>query len=464
MNCPRLIIAGTHSGVGKTTVSLALMAALAAKGRRVQPFKVGPDFLDPTHHRVATGFYSYNLDGWMVDDERNQEMFRHAACEADISIVEGMMGLFDGASPVDDFGSTAHMAKLLKAPVVLVVDGSAMARSVAALVHGYVSFDSSLWVAGVVLNNIRSEGHFLLLKKALEAYTSVKVLGFLKPDAALRIEDRHLGLKVAFEDQSPDVYVRLGQAISETVNLEEVEALAGMAETLPVNPACSSPGSTRRVGSRTPAIRIGVAYDSAFCFYYQENFRALEEQGAQLVFFSPLSDAVLPPVDLLYLGGGYPELHSEELSKNYAMRQAIKEFAVGGGVVYAECGGLMYVMESIEDFDGARFSMAGLFPFVAKMDRDSMRIGYRNVEIITPCILGHQGITARGHEFHYSKLVPVDSAAEATYACTISDVGRTRSGPDGLMYKNSLALYTHLYFRSQPLLVEALIASAAAAC
>lgn len=456
MNFPRLLIAGTHSGVGKTTVSLALMAALTDKGRRVQPFKVGPDFLDPTHHRLATGRDSYNLDGWMVDVAGNQAIFQKGALDADISIVEGMMGLFDGASPIEDSGSTAQMAKQLHLPVLLVVDGSALARSVAAMVHGYSTFDPSVRVVGVLFNRVNSEGHFRLLKDAVESCSAVSVVGYLAQDARLHIEDRHLGLQVAIKGQDAGLYEKLAKAATGTVDLEKVEELAIQASAQ-LNKK-EEPSHINKPNSEMPRpVKIGIAYDSAFCFYYQENFKALRDQGAELVFFSPLKDPEIPAVDLLYLGGGYPELLSEELSNNVTMCQSVKAFAQQDGAIYAECGGLMYLMDSIENFEGTQFSMVGLFPFAAQMSRSHMMIGYRHIEVVESCMLGRIGLTAKGHEFHYSRLVPLDQKKQAHYACSISDASYSRKGTDGLMYKRSLALYSHIHFGSQPLLAKNLV-------
>ena len=456
MNYPRLIIAGTHSGVGKTTVSLALMAGLTRKGRRVQPFKVGPDFLDPTHHRAATGRQSYNLDGWMLDAATNLVIFQKAASDADISIIEGMMGLFDGASPTDEAGSTAQMAKHLKAPVLLVVDGSAMARSVAALVYGYSTFDCSVQVVGVLFNRVNSEGHFRLLKDAVEGSSAVTVVGYLKQDAELIIEDRHLGLRVAFEGHKTDLYDKLGKAALETVDLDKIEELAAQyGDYVYENMKSNMPDE--QASRSTQSIKVGIAYDSAFCFYYQENFNALRDQGAELIFFSPLADSELPKVDLLYLGGGYPELHAKALSNNVGLRQAIKDLALRGGAIYAECGGLMYLMDSIQGFDGEQFPMVSLFPFTAKMSRSHMVIGYRYLEVVETCMLGTSGFQARGHEFHYSTLVPLDQNTQGHYVCRIADASRSREGVDGLVFHNTLALYSHLHFGSQPLLAKNLV-------
>ncbi|HKQ34930.1 MAG TPA: cobyrinate a,c-diamide synthase [Nitrospiraceae bacterium] len=460
MPFPRLIIAGTHSGVGKTTVTLAIQAALKARGRQVQAFKVGPDFIDPGHHRVVTGRPSRNLDGWILGEAANRDIFTRAAADADISIIEGMMGLFDGSSPVNDTGSTAELAKRLDAPVLLVIDGSAMARSAAAMVLGYAKFDPALRVTGVLFNRVSSEGHYKLLKEAVEHETDVMVVGYLRPDPALTISDRHLGLVTAMEQGTGELYGRLAKAAEETVDLDYIESLARSA---PENvkgkglgeggPECATQGSSFPAPGR---VRIGVAQDSVFCFYYPENLELLGAEGAELVKFSPMNDRVLPDVDMLYLGGGYPELHGEVLARNVTMRTAIRQFAEQGGTIYAECGGMMYLTQAIRDFAGASHEMVGLFPAEAVMQKSGLVLGYRTVECSQDCILGALGSTARGHEFHYSTLVP---KGRLDYACVLCDARGEAKGSDGLIVGNVIALYSHLHFASQRGIAKSLVSS-----
>src|SRR5437868_5715422 len=262
MPFPRLVIAGTHSGVGKTTVTLALLAALKQKGLKVQAFKAGPDFIDPGHHTMLTGRPSRNLDGWMLGEALNRSIFARASNDADVSIIEGMMGLFDGSSPVNEIGSTAELAKQLSAPVLLVIDASAMARSAAAMVSGYAGFDPRVHVAGVLFNRVGSEGHYQLLKQAVEAETDITVVGYLKPDPSFALSDRHLGLVTALEHDSTELYDRLGRGAAEAVDLDRLEALARSAEALP--PISVPPTAAKSSGGM---VRVGVAYDPAFCFY-----------------------------------------------------------------------------------------------------------------------------------------------------------------------------------------------------
>jgi cobyrinic acid a,c-diamide synthase len=443
-----LVIAGTHSGVGKTTATLAILAALKARGRWVQGFKVGPDFIDPGHHSAVTGRPSRNLDGWMLGEAGTREIFTRAAADADVSIIEGMMGLFDGSSPVTEIGSTAELAKQLDAPVLLVIDGSAMARSAAAMVSGYAKFDAALRVAGVLFNRVSNDGHYKLLKDAVEQDTDVVVVGYLRPDPAVTISDRHLGLVTAMEQGTEELYGRLAKAAEETVDLDQIEALAGSCRELSV----AAPQPAMRKLGRT--VRIGVAQDPAFCFYYPDNLELLEAEGAELVKFSPMNDQVLPDVDMLYLGGGYPELHGEVLARNVTMRTAILKFAERGGTIYAECGGMMYLTQAIRDFAGTSHDMVGLFPAEAVMRKASLVLGYKTVECSQDCILGASGSTARGHEFHYSTLVP---KGKLDYACALRDARGEPKGSDGLVVGNVLGLYAHLHFASRPQIAKSLV-------
>ena len=361
------------------------------------------------------------------------------------------MGLFDGSSPVNEIGSTAELAKQLDAPVLLVIDGSAMARSAAAMVSGYARFDPELRVKGVLFNRVGGEGHYKLLKEAVEQETDVAVVGYLRPDQAVTIADRHLGLVTAMEQGTGELYDCLGKAATETIDLDQIETLARSCGPLVVLP---SPATK----DRSKTVRIGVAQDQVFCFYYPENLELLEAQGAELVPFSPLTDHTLPDdAAMLYLGGGYPELHGAALAENVAMRTAIREFAGRGGTIYAECGGMMYLTQAIRNFNGASHEMVGLFPAEAVMRKPGLTLGYRTVELTQPCILGPAGVTARGHEFHYSTLAP---EGPLTYACMLTDARGDSQGPDGLVVGNTLALYTHLHFSSQPHVAASLVAAA----
>src|SRR5215472_5077330 len=323
-----LVVAGTHSGVGKTTVSVGLMAALRRRGLLVQPFKVGPDFIDPLHHSHATGRPPRNLDGWMLTPEVNRRRFARATADADVAVVEGVMGLYDGSEGRSDRGSTAEMAKLLELPVVLVIDASAMARSAAALVHGFVDFDRELKVAGVVLNRVGGAGHARIIEEALG--DAVPIVGALPSAADLVVPERHLGLHLPHEARLEYVD-RAADLVARHLDLDLLLSLGRLGR----------PADQLAAPGVIPAsVRIAVARDEAFCFYYEDNLELLGEAGAVLVEFSPIRDPLPPDVDGLYIGGGYPELHARPLSRNEGTRSAIREFAASGGPVYAECGGL----------------------------------------------------------------------------------------------------------------------------
>jgi cobyrinic acid a,c-diamide synthase len=362
-----------------------------------------------------------------------------------------MMGLFDGSSPVSEIGSTAELAKQLDAPVLLVIDGSAMARSAAAMVSGYAKFDPGLRVKGVLFNRVSSEGHYQLLKDAVEQETEVMAVGYLRPDQAVTISDRHLGLVTAMEQGTATLYDLLAKEATETIDLDRVEALASSCGELPV------PAARPVTRSDSRKIRIGVAQDLAFCFYYPDNLELLEAEGAELVKFSPMNDQVLPDVDMLYLGGGYPELYGERLAGNVTMRTAVQKFAERGGTIYAECGGMMYLTRAIRDFEGRTHEMVGLFPAETVMRKAELTLGYRTVELSQGCMLGATGSIARGHEFHYSTLVP---RGLLNYACALRDARGESKGSDGLVAGNTLALYTHVHFASQPQMAGALVSTA----
>ena len=351
------------------------------------------------------------------------------------------MGLFDGSSPVHERGSTAELAKQLQAPVLLVIDGSAMARSAAAMASGYARFDSALQVRAVVFNRVYSKEHYELLRDAVEAETDLMVLGYLRPDASLTIPDRHLGLRTAIEQGGSQLYDQLARSAIETLDLDGVEALARSAGAFPDVPLVTPSMNT------ASSVRIAVAYDAAFCFYYQDNLDLLQSAGAELTRFSPMQDDQLPEADLLYFGGGYPELYGEALVANGSMRRAVRHYAEQGGAIYAECGGLMYLTEAICDGDGRRHEMVGLFPAETVMRTAGMTLGYRSVDVKQPCLLGSHGTSVRGHEFHYSRLEP---KGPLQYACSLSDAEGRLVGQDGLMVKNTLAMYSHLHFASRP--------------
>jgi cobyrinic acid a,c-diamide synthase len=444
-----VVIAGTQSGVGKTTVTLGLLAALRRRGLTVQPFKVGPDFIDPGHHTRAAGRVSRNLDGWMLSREANLTLFRRQARQAEVAVVEGVMGLFDGYDGLSEAGSTAQMTKWLGLPVLLVVDARAMARSAAALVTGFAGFDPALSLAGVVLNRVGSAGHLEYLQQALSQLKGIKCWGGLLRDQELCIPERHLGLTTAEDHRLDDAYLdRLAEVMEAHLDLDGLLA-ALPPRALPEEPAPEA---------APPTVRLGVARDRAFCFYYPENLELLAGLGAELVSFSPLEDRELP-ADLhgIYLGGGYPELYAGQLADNEGLKQALKQRAAEGLPIYAECGGLMYLSREIRDLDGRLFPMAGVLPFTVQMLPRLKALGYREVTLTADGLLGPAGTRARGHEFHYSEIVGRPDGVPRLYRLTPRRGGEAVS--EGYCENHVLASYVHLHFGSNPEVARHLVAS-----
>jgi cobyrinic acid a,c-diamide synthase len=444
-----IVIAGTQSGVGKTTVTLGLIAALRRRGLTVQPFKVGPDFIDPGHHTRAAGRVCRNLDGWMLSRDANLALFRDQAREADLAVVEGVMGLFDGYDGLTEAGSTAQMAKWLGLPVLLVVDARSMARSAAALVHGFATFDPDLALAGVVFNRVAGTAHLQYLEQALGQLEGIKCLGGLPRDAELAIPERHLGLFTAEDHPLEEKRLEhLAGVMAEHLDLE------GLLGALPV---LSIPQETPGADV-SPTVRLGVARDQAFCFYYPENLELLARFGAELVPFSPLTDRELPGnLHGLYLGGGYPELSAAQLAANTGMKQSIVEQAVRGLPIYAECGGLMYLSREIEDLEGHRHPMAGVLPLKVRMLPRLKALGYREITLMAPGLLGPAGTRARGHEFHYSEII--GGTADLTKQYQITARQGREAAPEGYCLNKVLASYVHLHFGSNPEVARHLVES-----
>ncbi len=445
---PRLVIAGTSSSVGKTTVMVGLVRALRARGLRVAVFKCGPDYLDPTYHVRTAGVPCHNLDGWMMGREAVVATFARASQGADIALLEGVMGLFDGASPTGEEGSTAEVAKWLQAPVLLVCDAGGMARSIAALARGFATFDTDLQVTGLICNRIGSRAHLDLLRKATGG--TPPVMGGLPKEAALAFPDRHLGLYSADRATIPeDVFVAWGDRVSEWCDVEAIVALARAAPLLQEIPMME-----RMIEEQRGRCRIGLAFDEAFHFYYDDNLRRLESLGAELVRFSPIRDSHLPDVDGLYFGGGYPEVHAEALSQNTSMRNDVAAFAEAKGPIYGECGGLMYLSRGIRTVDGTLHAMVGLIPGEAEMRDRLQALGYVEVETQEVTMLGQPGLRFRGHQFRYSDF-RLQAEAECVYT-----VRRRRGGEvlrEGYRIGNTLVSYVHAHWASNPLVAQGFV-------
>jgi cobyrinic acid a,c-diamide synthase len=448
----RVVVAGTESGAGKTTFTVGLIRALRARGLKVAVFKCGPDYLDPSYHMRAAGQASHNLDGWMMGRDAVLSTFARASAGADIAVIEGMMGLFDGASARGEDGSTAQIAKWLGAPVLLVVDASGMARSIAAVGRGFADFDPQVRLAGLICNRVGSKGHLELLR---EASDHPPILGGMPNDASLSFPERHLGLLTADEGSVPEALLsKWGDVVGEWCELDAIMALARESKPLPVQ-------APARSGIARTKCTIGVAFDEAFHFYYVDNLARLEEAGAEIVMFSPLRDAHLPRVDGIYIGGGYPEAHAVELAANASMRREIAAFAGDGGVIYAECGGLMYLCSELRTLEGRDYAMCGVVPARTVMCDRLQALGYVEVSTRRPSILGDGGLRFRGHQFRYSRLEPLSSAVEPAFRIVRRYGGEELD--EGFQIGNTIASYVHAHWASNAAAAQALVKACAGA-
>jgi cobyrinic acid a,c-diamide synthase len=485
---PRIVIAGASSNVGKTTITAGLIAALRARGLVVQPFKCGPDYVDPSYHERAAGRPCRNLDTWMLSDSQLLESFARACQDADVAVVEGVMGLYDGSDWHDERGSTAQIAKLLNAPVLLVFDISGSARSAAAAVLGYTHFDPAVAIRGVALNFAGSEGHAKGCAGAIERATGLPMMGWLPREMRLQIPERHLGLVPRGEQVDSDALIaQMAAAVSARFDVDGIVEVArgaagtgGGTEHAPDGSSDAAgdfsadawagsreaAGNADRGGAGAPLSRsaaaahvvdgrrsaprpiIAVARDEAFCFYYPENLELLVEEGAQVEFFSPLrGERPTAAAAGVYLGGGYPELHGPALASNTGLWGALKEMHAADLPIYAECGGFMVLTEGLTDSDGHTWPMAGLLPGFARMSGKLAALGYRHAAAVRANLLAEQGETLRGHEFRYSFWVRDTSVADDTAAWEVKGTrGEVPSDGVGYTRGNLLASYLHVHF------------------
>lgn len=428
MTQSRIVIAGTHSGVGKTIIATGIMAALQRRGLTVQGFKVGPDFIDPTFHAASTGRASRNLDGWMLSRNSCMEIFARAMSDADVAVIEGVMGLFDAKDGLFA-GSTAEIAMWLDAAVVLLLDASAMAGSAAALVHGFDTFSPEFQISAALPNRVGSTRHFELLKQTIGARCRPALIGYVPRAAELTFPERHLGLHLAGDVLTEEKLSALAECMETHIELDRLLAMSARPKS----------DLAHAVRQRVTRARVGIAEDSAFCFYYADNLDLLREYGAELLTFSPLHDKMLPAdLDGLYLGGGYPELHLQALSENAPMRTAIAQFSAGGGPIYAECGGFMYLTEEIFDAEGRAWPMAGVFPTRARMQRKLAKLGYTEIEARGGNGWIRRGDRVRGHEFRYSVIDPMPESVVRAYTDDAA----------GYWTDETLGSYVHLHFGS----------------
>lgn len=432
MKIPRLVIAGTTSGVGKTSITCSVIYALKKMGYSVQPFKVGPDYIDPSYLSAVSGNSTRNLDSWIMGKDAVVASFAKNSA-SDVSIIEGVMGYYDGFSGESNFSSTHHVASILESPVILVLDASRTARSIAATALGYAKFHRNSRIVGLILNKIGSKKHEAMCRAALVPL-KIPIVGCIPKNADLSLESRHLGLIPAIEQD--DLKLKIGKvakAISQYLDMEKIVSILKQAPPL---------ARIEEKKRARPKTTIAVALDKSFNFYYYDNFDALKRSGAKLEFFSPISDPAPPKCSGIYIGGGFPEVLGAPLAKNHSMKKAIKKLAEDSMPVYGECGGLMYLTKSIE-YARKKHSMVGLFDAQTSMEK-KMILNYTKATASVSCLLAKKQSTFFGHEFHYSELRSVPKDSRFAYDLSIG-VGISNKR-DGLMEYNTLASYMHLYF------------------
>lgn len=443
----KILIAGTYSGVGKTTLSLGIMQALKNRGMVVQPYKVGPDYIDTSYHTHITGRKSRNLDSYMLEDEKVTYLFNKASEDAQIAVVEGVMGLYDGKGTDIDSCSSSYTSKLLKLPVILVINAKAMAASSAAMVLGYKMIDPEVNICGVIANNVRTEGHFKLVKESIEKYCQIPVLGYFPPNERFSLPSRHLGLVPSSEmEELDEKFAQLGEEIEKYIDIDRLIALS---ESKTVETTFSPYEEMKKCGIEQDTLRgkkIAVAYDEAFNFYYQDNLDLMEALGLEMRYFSPLRDREVPECDYVYIGGGFPEIFGKELEANQSMRISIKKAHEKETPIYAECGGLMYLGTSLKSQEGEVFQMVGVLDGQSYMTQSLKRFGYSLGEALEETILSQKGQKLWGHEFHHSEF---ETEEKAVYKMQKAHAGNmSQSWLGGYSKGNTLASYLHIHFYS----------------
>jgi cobyrinic acid a,c-diamide synthase len=446
-----IVIAGTGSGCGKTSIATGLIVAFRNRGLTVQPFKVGPDYLDPSWHTLAASRASVNLDTWMSSPEYVINLVERKMADADIGIIEGVMGLYDGASTGSLDGSTAEITRLLNAEVILVVNSHGMSRSFAAVVNGFIHFPDAPEFAGIIANHCGSENHIRLLDESLKTVNIPPLLGAIKRDSFTPLPSRHLGLFSALSTQdATDIIKNLSETCEKAISIDSI-----LAHVLPVSKDTTSPDLRKNspVSGQSSKVRIGIAQDNAFGFYYNDTFDLLTDAGAELIQFSPVNDRSLPDsLDGLYFGGGYPEAYAKELSLNTGMLDSMPRYSAADNVIFAECGGFMYLGNGIRDTYGHTYEMTGIFNFSTEMNTKLKRLGYCEIVTAKDTILGEEGTPIKGHEFHYSSIIDgsgehPDNAFEVTY----------RNGQKslcGYAKGNILGSYMHIHWGSNDTIVN----------
>ena len=441
MNTPKIVVAGATSGVGKTAITTAIMYALTKNGFHVQPFKIGPDFIDPSYHNLVTGRPSRNLDVWMMRKNGVLKCFNDSSQGADVAIIEGVMGLFDGLSGKDDYASTAQIAKMLDAPVILVIDAGKAARSIAAIALGFLHFDKKLKIAGFILNNVAGDKHAKFILDAFACKVNVPIIGIVRRDKKITIEERYLGLVPVLELEKKKRSIhQSAKYISEQIDIDKIKSL------------CKSINRTKAIQKAFPdtRIRVAVALDESFNFYYADNFDALRKQHAELIFFSPVNDVKLPEnIHGIILGGGFPEILADKLELNQAMIKSISKAATNGMPIYGECGGLMYLTRSIRrnnEGKKKRQKMIGLIEADTFMS-GKLTLNYTEADCTSSFFEDIHKI--RGHEFHYSNIENIST--DSKFAYTMRRGNGVDNKRDGFVVYNCLASYMHLHFANNRL-------------
>ena len=437
----RVVLTGTGSGVGKTTIATGIMKALSDE-HKIQPFKVGPDYIDPSYHNCATGVSSRNLDSFFMSDGQIRQSFKNGmtSSHADYGIIEGVRGLYEGISPTNDIGSTSSIAKALNSPVILIINSRSLVRSAAAMTLGFKALDSRIDIEGVILNNVKSQKHYLKTKEAVEKLANTRVLGGIERDNSISMEQRHLGLIPAVEQERISGLVeKWGELIRENIDLDALMEI--MDNSNPIINEYEPIWSPNKTKHKT---RIAVPFDEAFNFYYKENLEALEYNNAKIEYFSPIHDEQLPSVDALYIGGGYPEIFKKELSKNTTMLESIKEFSQDNHPIYAECGGLMYLCKTIDSLP-----MVDVFPYHSMLTKRVQGLSYTIAHVQRDNPIPKKNTTYHGHEFHYSKVEYTGSNSNDFAFSMRRGVGITGKY-DGLLKNNTLASYIHIHTACLP--------------
>jgi cobyrinic acid a,c-diamide synthase len=445
----RVVLAGTGSAVGKTTISTGIMKALSEE-QKVQPFKVGPDYIDPTYHTLATGNNSRNLDSFFMSDGQIREAFERGLkiSNSKMGVIEGVRGLYEGISPIGDVGNTASIAKALNAPVILILNARSLVKSAAAVVIGFKTLDPTIRIEGVILNLVKNRKHYLKAKESVEKLADTPVIGGIPRDESISVEQRHLGLVPAVERENIKLNIDdWGRLMAENIDLDSLKDIMKGAGKLPDGRESLFKEENKK------RVKIGIARDEVFSFYYQDNLESLEANNAELVYFSPLHDEKVPDVDGIYIGGGYPEVFGKELESNQNMRTSIKKFHQSERPLYAECGGLMYLTRSINQHE-----MCDVFPYNSHMTQKPQALSYVIARAGCDNIIIGEGETFHGHEFHYSKLEL--EGKNPKFAFEILRGRGVNGSMDGLMSKNTLASYVHTHVAACPSFASKLVKTA----